>query len=186
MTTSRLGQGEADGPPSAETVALPSRTRSKDAPWLRCLEDLAQSPLTPVLLVGPGGVGAARRLHRLTYRGSRTPFVHVDCTWLPERDVGRLLFGTESAAKIERGFVERANGGTLFLDDIEELPGGEQARIAELLDSMRFRRLLGQSDVEVSLRVVACLAGTEAQAVATGRLRRDLHVRLSVLPVVLR
>jgi DNA-binding NtrC family response regulator len=112
--------------------------------------------------------------------------VHVDCTWLPERDVGRLLFGSESAAKIERGFVERANGGTLFLDDIEELQSGEQARIAELLDSMRFRRILGQNDVEVSLRVVACLAGTETDAVATGRLRRDLHARLSVLPVVLR
>jgi DNA-binding NtrC family response regulator len=113
----------------------------------------------------------------------RAPFVHVDCKWLPERDVGRLLFGSESSAKLERGFVERANGGTLFLDDIEELPSNEQTRIAELLESMRFRRVLGQRDVEVSLRVIACLAGTEARAMATGRLRRDLHARLSALPV---
>ena len=96
-----------------------------------------------MLLVGPGGVGAARRLHRLTYRGTRAPFVHVDCTWLPERDVNRLLFGAENASKVERGFVERANGGTLFLDDIEELPSGEQARVAELLDSFRFGRRPG-------------------------------------------
>src|SRR5450432_1565122 len=107
MTISRLGRSEAAGAAPAESRPLPSRTRSKDAPWLRCLDDLSQSPLTPVLLVGPGGVGAARRLHRLTYPGSRTPFVHVDCAWLPEHDISRLLFGCENAAKIERGFVER-------------------------------------------------------------------------------
>jgi DNA-binding NtrC family response regulator len=187
MMTLRPGPG---GTASEETITdqVPSSShaRTKDAPWRRCLDDLAQSPLTPVLLVGPGGVGAARRLHRLTHRGTRAPFVHVDCTWLPEREVARLLFGAENTSKIERGFVERANGGTLFLDDIEELPSGEQARIAELLDSMRFRRAFGQDDVHVSLRVVACLAGTEEQALTTGRLRRDLHARLSVLPVVLR
>jgi DNA-binding NtrC family response regulator len=187
MMTSRPGRGGTEGEePTSDPVPSSSRACAKDAPWRRCLEDLARSPLTPVLLVGPGGVGAARRLHRLTYSGARAPFVHVDCTWLPERDVNRLLFGTENAAKIERGFIERADGGTLFLDDIEELPSGEQARIAELLDSMRFRRTFGQNDVHVSLRVVACLAGSEEQALATGRLRRDLHARLSVLPVVLR
>jgi len=185
MMSSRPGSGtDGETPTSQSTDA--SRTRTKDAPWLRCLEDLAQSPLTPVLLVGPGGVGTARRLHRLTHRGSRAPFVHVDCTWLPERDVTRLLFGAENAEKVERGFVERANGGTLFLDDIEELPPSEQARVAELLDSMRFRRTFGQDDVHVNLRVVACLAGTEEQALSTGRLCRDLHSRLSVLPVVMR
>ncbi|HVW90306.1 MAG TPA: sigma 54-interacting transcriptional regulator [Gaiellaceae bacterium] len=185
MATPRLDP-ETTGGEASEHLPLSSRARAKDAPWRQCLEDLAKSPLTPVLLVGPGGVGAARRLHRLTYRGTRAPFVHVDCTWLPERDVNRLLFGSESASKIERGFVERANGGTLFLDDIEELPANEQARVAELLDSMRFRRAFGQDDVHVSLRVVACLAGTEEQALTTGRLHRDLHARLSVLPVVLR
>ncbi len=186
MASPRLGRGDAGSESQAERRAPVSRARAKDAPWLRSLEDLAQSPLTPVLLVGPGGVGAARRLHRLTHRGNRSPFVHVDCTWLPDRDVSRLLFGAENTSKVERGFVERANGGTLFLDDIEELPGGEQARIAELLDSMRFRRLFGEHDVQVNLRVVACVAGSEAQALAAGRLRRDLHARLSVLPVVLR
>jgi DNA-binding NtrC family response regulator len=189
MMTSRPGPG-GNAAPEEEAISEPapssSHSRSKDEPWRRCLDDLAQSPLTPVLLVGPGGVGAAKRLHRLTHRGTRAPFVHVDCTWLPEREVDRLLFGLENASKIERGFVERADGGTLFLDDIEELPSGEQARIAELLDSMRFRRTSGQNDVHVRLRVIACLAGTEEQALATGRLRRDLHARLSVLPVVLR
>lgn len=189
MMTPRPAPGATAGEETiteSESDPSSSPARSKDAPWRQCLEDLAQSPLTPVLLVGPGGVGAARRLHRLTHRGTRAPFVHVDCTWLPERDVNRLLFGAENATKIERGFIERANGGTLFLDDIEELPSGEQARVAELLDSMRFRRSFGQNDVHVSLRVIACLAGTEEQALATGRLRRDLHARLSVLPVVLR
>jgi DNA-binding NtrC family response regulator len=122
----------------------------------------------------------------MTHRGTRVPFVHVDCTWLPDREVSRLLFGTEHTARIERGFVERANGGTLFLDDIEELPLGEQARIADLLDRMSFRRVLGQLDIEVTLRVIAGLAGDEARALETGRLRRDLHARLSVLPLDLR
>src|SRR5579871_5296184 len=102
MMTPRPGPG---GTASEETITdqapSSSHSRSKDAPWRRCLDDLAQSPLTPVLLVGPGGVGAARRLHRLTHRGTRSPFVHVDCTWLPERDVNRLLFGAENTSKIE-------------------------------------------------------------------------------------
>lgn len=178
----RSGEVEAEAPASTERPS----SRTREAPWYRSLEQLALSPLTPVLIVGQGGVGAARRLHRMTHPRGRPPFVHVDCTWLPERDASRLLFGLESPSKVERGFVERANGGTLFLDDIEELASVEQARVAELLDSMRFRRQQGQRDVEVKLRVVAGLAGNEASAVASGRLRRDLHARLSVLPVVLR
>lgn len=121
----------------------------------------------------------------MTHPRGRAPFIDVDCTWLPSEAAGRLLFGSEKAGRLERGFVERANGGTLFLEDIPELPGPEQSRLAKLLDSMQFRRQSGSRDVEVSLRVVAALSGTEETALSRGRLRRDLYSRLSVFRIVL-
>src|SRR5215831_9802138 len=77
------------------------------------LKELAQSPAVAVLLSG-GGAGAARQFHRMTHGNKRAPFVHVDCAWLPERGAGRLLFGSETGSADHRGFLERANGGTLF------------------------------------------------------------------------
>jgi DNA-binding NtrC family response regulator len=113
------------------------------------LHDVALSPRTPVLVEGPGGVEVARRLHELTYDGADAPLIEVDCTWLPTAEVGRLLFGEERDASIYRGFVERANGGTHFLDDVASVRHGAE------------------------------------KLVRSGRLRRDLHARLCVFPIVL-
>lgn len=157
---------------------------STEPAWLRFLVDLAKSPLTPVLIIGSDAANIARRLHDMTHLEEQAPFVTVDCTWLPANEAGQLLFGFERARHIRRGFMERANGGTLFLDDVTELPRQEQARLAKTLDSMRFRRNFGTGETEVSLRVVAGLRGNLAQSLATNRLRRDLHARLSVFPIV--
>lgn len=157
---------------------------SAEPAWLHFLADLAKSPLTPVLIIGSDAANVARRLHDMTHQDQHAPFITVDCTWLPANEAGPLLFGVERAHHVRRGFMERANGGTLFLDDITELPRQEQARLAKVLDSMRFRRNFGTGETEVSLRVVAAVRGNLAQSLAKNRLGRDLHARLSVFPIV--
>jgi len=147
--------------------------------------NLAQSPLTPVLIEGAGAPEIARRIHVATFASTRAPFVAVDCTWLPATDRGRLLFGFENPPRAsERGLVEQADGGTLFLEDIADLPGAEQALLSKFLDGMRFRRIRGVRDLEVSLRLVASVRSGISTALENGRLRRDLHARLSVFPIV--
>jgi DNA-binding NtrC family response regulator len=138
-----------------------------------------------VLVEGTGAVTIARRLHDLTYRDSNAPLVEVDCTWLPTGDVGRLLFGAESAGTIYRGFIEQANRGTLLLDDVAELPASEQARLVTLLDSRCFRRQRGRRNVAVKMRIVASVREPAHRLVNSGRLRRDLYARLCVFPIVL-
>lgn len=157
---------------------------SPEPSLLPLLLELARSPLTPVLVIGKDAGAVARRLHDITYPGGVAPFVTVDCTWLPANEAGHLLFGFEKARHVHRGFMERANGGTLFLDDITELPGPEQARLAKALDSMRFRRNFGTEETAISLRIVAALRGNLAQSLERNRLRRDLHARLGVCPIV--
>jgi DNA-binding NtrC family response regulator len=121
----------------------------------------------------------------MTFADGGALLIEVDCTWLPAKQIGRMLFGEESGDRIYRGFVERANGGTLFLDDIGELPAIEQARLVTVLDSMRFRRQMGTHEVSVKLRLAGSVRGSAEIMARSGRLRRDLLARLSVFPIVL-
>jgi two-component system, NtrC family, response regulator AtoC len=148
------------------------------------LRSLARSPLTPVLLAGPPGpdrLRVAERLHRLTYPRRRAPFVDVDCAWLPAGDAGGLLFGRDPRG--EKGVVENAAKGTLFLDNIADLPAADQAKLADLLDRMRFRRLGGRREITVQLRVVAAMRDDAGDLAQGGRLRSDLFSRLNVFPI---
>jgi len=156
------------------------------------LEQVAQSPLTPVFLVGPSGAGkqyAAEMLHKMTFAENPdgAPFVEVNCAALPSHLVESELFGHERGAftdakTMRRGLIELADGGTLFLDEITELPEPSQAKLLKFLDSMRFRRLGGQREIEVSLRVVAA-TNREIQRLDPGRFREDLYHRLAVFLV---
>ncbi len=142
--------------------------------------DLARCPATPVLLLGRGALRAARELHRRTYAARPgSPFVVVDCCWLPNGQAGRLLFGNEAT----RGYVDRANGGTLMLDNVEYLPSPEQAAIADLVDCMAFRRPGGHEQVTVSLRVVAAVRTSSEELMDTSRLIPALGRRLDVVVV---
>jgi two-component system response regulator AtoC len=156
------------------------------------LEQVAQSPLTPVFLVGLSGAGkqyAAEMLHRMTFadRPDGAPFVEVNCAALPAHLVESELFGHERGAftdakAMRRGLIELADGGTLFLDEITELPEPSQAKLLKFLDTMRFRRLGGQREIEVSLRVVAA-TNREIGKLDPGRFREDLYHRLAVFLV---
>ncbi|HYP89059.1 MAG TPA: sigma 54-interacting transcriptional regulator, partial [Polyangiaceae bacterium] len=87
------------------------------------------------------------------------------------------------AKSSRRGLIEMADGGTLFLDEIGELPEASQAKLLKFLDSMRFRRVGGERELEVSLRVIAATNQDVESLVKSGRFREDLYHRLSVFVV---
>ncbi|HET9956193.1 MAG TPA: sigma-54 dependent transcriptional regulator [Polyangiaceae bacterium] len=155
------------------------------------LERLGHSPQTPVLLLGPSGAGkqfAAELLHRVTYPDRDAPFVDVNCAALPEQLVESELFGHERGAFTDaktrrRGLIEMASGGTLFLDEVTELPDASQAKLLKFLDSGRFRRVGGQRELSVELRVVAATNRDLRAGVEGGSFREDLYHRLSVFIV---
>ena len=157
------------------------------------LQSVAQSPLTPVLLIGPSGAGkqcAAELLHAMTHPSGQAPFVEVNCAAVPRDLFESELFGHEKGAFTDaraprRGLVELADGGTLFLDEVTELPESSQAKLLKFLDTMRFRRVGGQREMEVRLRVVAATNQDTERLVAEGKLRADLYHRLSVFTIEL-
>jgi len=156
------------------------------------LSRLSNSPLTPVLLLGPSGAGkqfAAELLHQLTHGGrDSAPFVDINCAALPEHLVESELFGHERGAftdarNTRRGLLEMASGGTLFLDEVTELPEASQAKLLKFLDSGRFRRLGGTRELEVELRITAATNRDIGEMVAKGKFREDLYHRLAVFVV---
>jgi two-component system response regulator AtoC len=156
------------------------------------LREVSRSPSTPVLLVGPSGSGkqfAAEQLHALSHEGARdAPFVDVNCAALAPHLVDSELFWHERGAftdarSARRGLIELADGGTLFLDEIAELPESSQAKLLKFLDSMRFRRVGGEREIEVSLRVVAATNQDLDKLLKAGRFRLDLYHRLAVFLV---
>ena len=180
------------------TAAGPPRIASRSAAMHEVenrLRQVAISPLTPVLILGPSGVGkqhAAEMLHEATYASidRDAPFVEVNCAALPDELVESELFGHERGAftdakSARRGLIEIADGGTLFLDEVTDLPLRSQAKLLKFIDGMRFRRLGGEREIEVRLRVVAATNQDIILAVRDGRFREDLYHRLAVfaLPI---
>ena len=141
-----------------------------------------------VLLTGESGTGkelAALALHRLSGRSG--PFVPVNCATASAEAIEAELFGTPPS-RGERGrdglFVY-AQGGTVFLDEVVELPGPVQADLVRMLDDRRVRPVGGEQQIPVDVRVVAASSRSPAQAVADGRLRADLFYRLQVVEIAL-
>jgi two-component system, NtrC family, response regulator AtoC len=174
-----------------------TRAAESHSPKMRAVMDtlrsVSQSPLTPVFILGASGSGkqyAAERLHTMTHggEGADAPFIDVNCAALPSNLVESELFGHERGAFTDakssrRGLIEMADGGTLFLDEIGELPEASQAKLLKFLDSMRFRRVGGEREIEVSLRVIAATNQDIEALVKSGRFREDLYHRLSVFVV---
>jgi DNA-binding NtrC family response regulator len=150
------------------------------------IRNLAPSTVT-VLLRGETGTGkevAARALHDLSMR-SRRPFVVVDCGSVPAMLIESELFGHERGAftgadRKRAGAFERANGGTVFLDEIGELPLSVQPALLAPLERRRFRRVGGDSEIEVDVRVVAATHRDLRSSVNGGTFRADLYYRLAV------
>ncbi|XXV31314.1 sigma 54-interacting transcriptional regulator [Sorangium sp. So ce1389] len=165
-----------------------------DAAMIRLFElirRLAASDL-PVLVLGETGAGkenAATAVHHWSAR-SQKPLITLNCAALPETLVESELFGYEKGAFSEArapkpGLLERAHGGTVFLDEIGELPLGVQAKLLRALEAKRITRLGDVRDREVDIRIVAATNRDLEAEVLAGRFRQDLLFRLSAAVVEL-
>jgi DNA-binding NtrC family response regulator len=140
-----------------------------------------------VLITGESGTGkemVARALHQLSPR-AKGPFVAINCAALPETLMESELFGHEKGAftgAVERraGCFELAQGGTLLLDELAEMPIGTQAKLLRVLEDSRVRRLGGKTESLVDVRVIAATNRPPEEAIKKGQLREDLFYRLNV------
>ena len=143
-----------------------------------------------VLLLGPTGTGKelfARALHERSRRHAR-PLVRVNCAALPPTLVESELFGHEKgsftgAVGMRQGRFELADGGTIFLDEIGDLPQEIQVKFLRVLQEGEFERVGSSRSKKVDVRVIAATHHNLEQAVAEGRFRADLYYRLSVYPI---
>jgi DNA-binding NtrC family response regulator len=145
---------------------------------------------TTVLVRGESGVGkeiVARAVHRQSLR-SNQPFIVVDCASLHENLLQSELFGHEKgsytgALALKHGLFEVADQGTLFLDEIAELTPGLQVRLLRVLQNRTFRRLGGNTDITVDVRVIAATNRSLETMIKDGTFREDLFFRLNVVPL---
>jgi len=170
-----LGELLGGSPPMQEVLRLLARVAPSDA---------------PVFLWGESGTGkevAARTLHALSRRAAG-PFVGVNCGAISPNLVESELFGHEKGAftgaeRRREGTFELARRGTLFLDEVTEMPLEMQVKLLRVLETKAFRRVGGAEERDVDVRVVASSNRDVLEAVGSGVLREDLYYRLAVFPL---
>ena len=143
-----------------------------------------------VLIEGESGTGKeriARAIHSLSARKDK-PFVALSCGALPDTLLETELFGHEKGAftdaqRQRRGRFEVADGGTIFLDDIDDMPLSVQVKLLRVLQEREFERVGGETLVQVDIRVVAATKVPLLDHVRAGKFREDLYYRLNVVPV---
>ncbi|MGD9546749.1 MAG: sigma-54 interaction domain-containing protein [Candidatus Krumholzibacteriia bacterium] len=145
-----------------------------------------------LLLMGETGVGKehlARAIHRDGARGGGA-FLAVNCAALPESLLESELFGHErgaftGATRTHKGYFELAHGGTIFLDEIAEVPLHLQAKLLRVLDDHRIQRIGSETTIRVDVRIMAATNRNLEEEVEAGRFRRDLYYRLAVVALEL-
>ncbi len=192
--------------PLIETAESLERTRKRDFstgailggdPKVEAVREfvrrVADAPTATVLLLGESGTGknlVAQAIHYSRAPGGGGRFVEINCAALPHHLLEAELFGYQKGAftdarESKRGLVEVAENGTVFLDEIGELSPEFQAKLLNVLESRRFRRVGGTEELEVPARFVTATNRNLEQAVKTGKFRQDLYYRIRVATMVL-
>ena len=143
-----------------------------------------------VLIMGESGVGKevfSQIIHALSAR-KHNPFIAVNCGAIPEGTIDSELFGHEKgsftgAVDFRKGYFETVNGGTIFLDEIGELPLGTQARLLRVLETGEYIRVGSSKVHKTDVRVIAATNKDLLEQVHSGKFREDLYYRLSTVPI---
>ena len=152
-------------------------------------DKLAELPM-PVIIRGETGTGKeviARYIHRHSPRADK-PFVAVNCGAIPEHLMESLLFGHAKgsftgAIETRKGFFEEADGGTIFLDEIGELPMNMQVKLLRVLQEKHITRVGDNREIPVNVRIISATHVDLEEAVKAKRFREDLYFRIQVMPV---
>ena len=194
MTTVRLALAPTSTPEAVEEPESPMPTGViTQSPLMRAVfRDAAviAPSETRVLITGESGVGkevVADVIHQWSRRSSG-PMVKVNCAAIPETLLESELFGHEKgsftgAVQQRIGRFEEANGGTIFLDEIGDLPPPLQAKLLRVINDGTFRRIGGSSDLRTNARVIAATNRDLEAQIAAGRFREDLFYRLNVMEI---
>ncbi len=180
-----LSSQQAGRSPTAEALRHSTAMRALDEQIKR----LAEADVT-VLLQGETGTGKswlAKTIHGRSARAD-APFIEVDCAGLSEQNLEQRLFGeehlTSRGKRVEpRGLFELADGGTLLLDQIEMLHPNLQPKLLSVLATRRFRRVRGETEIEMDVRIIAAAGVDLEEEVRRERFREDLYYRLAVFPL---
>lgn len=176
----RVSSSEQDGPVAEEPASVQ---------LLALATRVAQSDST-VLITGESGTGKevlARFIHQQSPRGNK-PFIAINCAAIPDNMLEATLFGHEKGAftgaiASAPGKFELAEGGTILLDEISEMPLGLQAKLLRVLQEREVERVGARKPITLNIRVLATSNRDLAAEVAAGRFREDLYYRLSVFPL---
>jgi len=194
LRAARVGGGDDGVSGAPQEVALELGDVVCADPLMRRVFDLtrkvANTPIT-VLITGETGAGkeiVASAVHRQSQRASE-PFVTLNCSALPETLLESELFGHERGAftgadRRKLGYFEAARGGTIFLDELGEMPLGVQAKLLRVLEQRTITRVGGTEEVRVDARVLCATNRDLEQEVARGRFREDLFFRVSAFTIV--
>jgi two-component system, NtrC family, response regulator AtoC len=156
------------------------------------LAKLTQVPFSALIIGGESGTGKGLTARILHYGSSRAqqPMIEVNCAALPRELLESELFGHEpgaftGASGRHRGLLEQADGGTLFMDEIGEMPLDLQAKLLKAIEDHKVRRLGGEKEISVDVQIVAASNRDLEQMAQEGSFRADLYHRLSVFKVIL-
>lgn len=148
----------------------------------------AESDCKTVLILGESGTGKELVAQAINQHSARAeePFIELNCAAIPENLLENELFGHQKgaytdASSEEKGIFENANKGTVFLDEIGDLPLSMQGKLLKVIESKRFRRLGGKDELETDVRIIAATNRNLAQMVEDGLFRGDLFFRLNVM-----
>ncbi|OPG78619.1 AAA family ATPase, partial [Pseudomonas ogarae] len=168
-----------------------SNPHKEDALNLEAFVQCVAPLMIDVLLRGETGTGKdtlAEKIHRMS--GCSGKFVAINCAAIPETLAESQLFGANTgaftgASQNRAGFVEAAHNGTLYLDEIDSMPLGLQAKLLRVLESRTVQRLGSTQNIPVNMRVIASAQCPLGEMVERGEFRRDLYFRLNIISLKL-